>query len=232
MPETLLVPSIEHRISSLVEVNRRRERERDSRGGARRPTITLSREFGCEAYPMAEQLQTLLENKTGETWLLMDKGILDEVARNHHLAEQVMHGLGETSHFIDEILATFSSRWKTDRDYFRLLCRHMITLAEQGNVILIGRGSAYITQSLSNCRHFRLFASAAFKLRSIRRRTGLAEEEAEKLIARKQRQRDHFVRDFLDRDAKDPAAFHLLFNNDRNSSEKTAQTIADYVLGS
>lgn len=232
MPEKLLIPSIDNRIGTLLEFNRRRDVAAESRSqsATAKPTITISREFGCEAYPMAECLRELLEKKTSDRWLLMDKALLEEVARNHNLSEQLIKGLGEKSRFLDEILSTFSPRWKTEKDYFRLLCKQIVALAEQGNVILMGRGSAFITHSMKNCHHFRLFASADFKNRSIAKRLGVPLEEAEKLVKSKQKQRDSFIHDFLDRDANDLSVYNLIFNNDRNTPKKIAETIATYIL--
>jgi len=234
MTENYLIPSIDMRIGSLLEFNRRNELEasQKSRTKKHQPTITLSREFGCEAYPTAEIMQQILEKRTGQAWLIIDKGLLEEVARDHNLSEEVLRNLGEKNLFLDEMLATFSSRWKSDKDTFRLLCRHITALAGAGNVIIVGRASTFITRTMKNCSHFRLYASAEFKNSSIRRRLDLTEEEAEKLIARMQKQRDRFIRDFIDRDPRDMSVYDLLFNNDRNSPEKIARTIVEYVLGS
>lgn len=234
MPERSLIPAIEARLGSLLEFNRRNEAEKHSRATAEksRPTITLSREFGCEAYPVANLLKKMLEKKSGEIWIVMDKGLLEEVAKNHNLSEDLLKGLGNKSGFLDEILATFSPHWKTDKDHFRLICKHMVSLAEKGNVILIGRGGAIITQAFKNCFHFRMYASQQFKIRSISSRLGISREEAEVLIQKKQKVRDAFIRDFLNRDARDLNLYNLAINNDRSSAEKTAKTIAEYVLGS
>lgn len=231
MPERQLIPSVEMRLGSLLEYNRRREQEAElhSRKGKARPTITISREFGCEAYLVAERLKEAMEKASGDKWVVMDKGLLEEVARNHNLSESILKALGEKPRFLDEILATFSPRWKSEKDYFRMLCRHMVSLAEQGNVIFVGRGSAIVTQSLKNCYHFRLFASLPFKIRSISRRLGIESAEAEETIAKKQAQRDNFIRDFLDRDARDLSFYHLVFNNDKSNAELIARTIASYI---
>ncbi|MBI5485081.1 MAG: cytidylate kinase-like family protein [Deltaproteobacteria bacterium] len=227
-----LIPSVDVRLGSLLEFARRTEVEKSRRGDAEKavPTITLSREFGCEAYPVAERLKELLEKKSGESWVVMDKALLEEVAKNHNLSEEMLKGLGEKSRFLDEILATFSPRWKSEKDYFRLICRQMLSLAEKGNVILLGRGGAIVTQPLKNCYHFRLFASPQFKINSISKRLNISREEAEVMIVKKQKQRDAFIRDFLDRDSGDTSYYNLLINNDRNSVEKIAATIAEYVL--
>ncbi|ABK97922.1 conserved hypothetical protein [Pelobacter propionicus DSM 2379] len=232
MLEKTLIPSVEKRIGSLLEYNRRMDQQATSRSKARkpRPTITISREFGCEAYPVVECLQEMLEKKTGENWLVMDKELLQEVGRNHNLSEDILGRLGEKPIFLDEMFATFSPHWKSDKECFQLLCEHIIALAGEGNVILMGRGGAYVTQPLKNCRHFRLFASQEFKVRSVCRRLDLPPEEAEKMIVQHQRQRDRFIRGFLDRDARDPSVYHMLINNDLISTEKLARTIMEFVL--
>lgn len=233
MSDRLLVPSIDIRLGSLLEINRRKEALDSSRaeGAKAHKTITISREYGCEGYPTAELLKEIMEKKTGQQWDLMDKGLLEEVARHHKLSEDILKGLGEKTRILDEMLATFSPRWKSEKDYYRLLCKHIFSLAEKGNVIIVGRGSAIVTQSLKNCYHFRLYASPAFKVASIARRLNVSAAEAEEIIGKKQRQRDAFIRDFLDRDARDMHYYHLVFNNDKNTSERIAQMIAEYVPG-
>ncbi len=195
-----------------------------------KPTITISREFGCEAFPIAERLQELMEQKTGESWILMDKALLEEVAKNHSLSESLLRGIGEKSHFFDEIMATFSPLWKSERDLFQLICRQIVAVAAAGNVILVGRGGAFVTRSMKNCHHFRLYASEGFKVASIARRLNITVEEAEKVISRRQKQRDKFIRDFLNQDARDLSIYNLVINNDKNNTEKAAQTIMAYAL--
>jgi len=232
MSENHLVPSIEMRLGSLLEINRRRDESEASRirAGTSKPAITISREFGCEAFPVAEQLKAIMEQKTGRPWTLMDKALLEDVARNHRLSEDILRGLGEKNRLLDEMLATFTPRWKSEKDYFRLLCKHVFSLAEQGNVIIVGRGSAIVTQTLKNCRHFRMYASQGYKVASIARRLQLSPAEAEAVVEKKQKQRDAFIRDFLDRDARDLRFYHLVFNNDKNTPERIAHMIAEYVL--
>src|SRR6185369_11235136 len=231
MSERLLVPSIDTRLGALLEINRRKDEDSASRVKATkaRPAITISREFGCEAFPMAESLKEQMEKMTGQEWVVMDKSLLEEVARHHNLSEKMLHGLGEKNRLLDEMLATFTPRWKSEKDYFRLLCKQMFSLAEKGNVIIVGRGSAIVTQHLKNCYHFRMFASTAFKVRSIARRLGISEAEAESHIEKKQHQRDAFIRDFLDQDARDMRFYNMIFNNDKNTPIRIAQTIAEYV---
>lgn len=229
MSDRLLVPSIEMRLGSLLEFNRRKD-ENDASRGKIRPAITISREFGCEAHAMIECLKGIMEEKSGQPWAVMDKALLEEVAKHHQLSEEIVRNLGEKkSRILDELLATFSPHWKSEKDYFRLLCKHVFSLAEQGNSIIVGRGSGIVTQQLKNCYHFRIYASHQFKVAAIARRHNISRDEAESVVEKNQRQRDSFIHDYFNLDPRDLRFYHLVFNNDKNSPERIAQMIAEYV---
>jgi len=215
----------------FIEVSRRNLREHGlAKGGRLRPTVTLTREFGCEGYPVAVKLQALLETRSGTPWVVMDRALLDAVARDHHLTAQILENIGARHRFLDDMLSTFSPRWKSDKDYYRLLCRQIIALAQEGNVILVGRGAAILTQEMGNCFHFRIIAPMRFKVDSVTTRTNLPPAAAQDLIHDRQRQRDAFLKDFLGRDIADPTLYHLLFNNARCSAGRIAVLMADVIL--
>lgn len=231
MAKNVLIPSIEERLRGYIELSRRNLREHGPAKSARvHPTVTLTREFGCEGYPVALRLQTLLEKRNGQPWVVMDRALLDAVAKDHNLSAQILQNLGAKNRFLDDMLSTFTPRWKSDKDYYRLLCRQIISLAEEGNVILVGRGAVILTQETGNCFHFRIVAPMRFKQESIAVRMGLTPDEAQDLIHVRQRQRDAFLKDFLGRDVADPTLYHLLFNNARCSAGRIAALMADVVM--
>ena len=231
MARSVLIPSIEQRLRGLIEVSRRNLKEHGFTDLERaRPTVTLTREFGCEGYPVAEKLQGLLEKRSGESWVVMDRALLDAVAKDHHLSEKILRELGTKNRFIDDMISTFSPRWKSDKDYYRLLCRQIVALAQEGNVILVGRGAAILTQEIGNCYHFRIVAPMSFKVRSCAARGEMPDDQAQDLIREKQRRRDDFLKDFLGRDIAEPTLYHLIFNNARFSAERIALFMADVVL--
>jgi cytidylate kinase len=231
MTEKLLVPSIEKRLERLIEISRRNVsgfsvRDRPKAG----PTITISREYGCEGFPVSEKLQAMLQEKTGASWGVVDKALFEEVARTHDFPDDIFKNLGEKNRFLDDMMSTFSSRWKNEKDYYRLLCRQITAFAAGGNVIIVGRGAAILTQNMPTCYHFRIVAPLAFKVASIARRLQISEEEAEKLVQRKQKKRDAFIKDFLNRDVADLTLYQLIFNNARNTAEQIADLVCHSVL--
>jgi cytidylate kinase len=231
MTKNILIPAIEGRLQSYLELSRRSLMEREFGKDERRyPTVTLTREFGCEGYPVAERLQSVLEKRTGRPWVVMDRALLEVVAKEKGLPPEVLHDVGLRNRILDEILSTFSSRWKSDKDYYRLLARQIVTLAEQGNVILVGRGASILTQETGNCFHFRLIAPLEFKVASISARMGLSTDEARDFVEGRQRQRDAFLKDFLGRDIGEPTLYHLIFNNARCTATRIAELMAEVIV--
>lgn len=230
MPDNLLLPSVDLRVGALEEYNRRqKEKAFRKKLDKPRPCVTISREFGCEGYPLSEKLCELMMQKTGEQWVIIDKAVLEEVASRHNISDDLLKGLGKRNRILEEVLSTFSPQWKSDHDYFRMICRHVISLAEQGNTIILELGGAIITRHIEHSYHFRVFGSMEFKVNSIAQRLELDPEEAEKLIERQQKLRDRFTRDFLNQDDHNPALYDTLFNNDRNSPDKMACMIACHL---
>lgn len=228
MPVTLLTPSVEQRLRAYHELS---GRARSFEAGTPlKPAITLSREFGCEAFPVAEELVKLAEKATGEQWLLADISLLNAVAKEHNIPEQVMLSLGHKPRWLDDMFATLSPHWKTDADYYRLLCEQVVMIATAGNAVFVGLGAAIITQSMANCFHFRLIAEREFRVRSIARRMQISKQEAEVTVADKEKERDKIIRKLLDADEHHPLYYHAIFNNGKVRSEQIAAVIADFVL--
>jgi cytidylate kinase len=231
MTDKILVPSIEKRLGGLIEVCRRSKQADEQQNSIHmKRTVTISREFGCEAYPTTEKLKTILEEKTQEPWAIVDRTLVDEVAKHHDLAADILHNLGKRPRWLDDMLSTLSPKWKNERDDFQLLAQQIVAMAARGNMIIVGMGGAIVTQSMKNCHHFRIFASLDFKVSSISHRTGISKAEALELIEKRQKAREKFIRDFLDKDINNPHYYHVLFNNDHLSAEKMAEMISCHIL--
>jgi cytidylate kinase len=232
MPESLLIPSVDTRIGALEEYNRRQlsRVEMKEKGLKPQPAITISREFGCEAYPVAEKVCEIMKQQTGNEWLLMDNALIEAVCSQHNLSKEMLKNLGEKNRYLNEFLAAFSSNWGSQEDHFRLLSKFIISIASEGNAVIVGRGSAVVTQHLKNCYHFKLFAPMCFKTLSISRRLDLSSADAEKMIIKKQQLRDRFNKEFLNLDKHDLSYYDVLFNNSRVPTESIAESISDYVI--
>lgn len=215
------LPSIEQRLSGWVAIQERLARVPEVRV---RPSITLSREFGCEGFPLAQELQVRLESLTGEPWVIHDKALLEAVATREDIPLRILKHLGDRSRDL-EALGLMPSAYHGHDEAFDKLARHLVPLAEAGNAILVGRGGAALCQGLRNCLHVRLVAPLAWRVDSVARRQGMPHDQAEAYVKENSHLRDAF---FKERLGVDPGATHLfdaIYSNDRQPVSVIAASI-------
>ena len=125
------------------------------------PFVTISREFGCEALPLAQHLVEILNRRIHPTipWVAYDRELLDTVARELHLRREAVESLDdqrrdEMSEFFDTIL----NKRVEEAVVIHALAELIRSLATHGHAALVGRGSHLITRDLSTGLHVRLVA--------------------------------------------------------------------------
>ena len=216
-----LIPNIERRLSTWIGIQ-----EQFGRVARREPrlTITISRQFGCEGYPLAESLKALLEERTGQPWTIFDKALIERVSRETHLSERLLSNIGDESHVLDKF-ATLIPGWRTHSEAYEELARYIVRIAQEGNAIIVGRGGAVVAQDLPNCFHFRLEAPLEHRVQSIQQRLGLGRDEAAALVVEHQQSRERFIENFLHCSMADLRYYNAAFNTAKNSVERITHSI-------
>ncbi len=231
MPTGDLFPSVEQRLRAYHELSSR-AKELVKKAAPPKPTISITREFGCEAFPIAEDLVKMAAKHTGERWVLVDRSLLNAIAKEHNIPDSIIAALGKKARWIEDMLNTFSRNWKGDADYYRLLCEQVVMAATAGNAVIVGLGSPIITRSMKNCFHVRLIADHEFKVGSIARRLKISRQDAEIMVLDRQKERDKIIKKLLDADEHDPLLYHAIFNNSKLKSKQIAKIIFDHVFAS
>ena len=221
-----LIPNIDRRMSTWIKIQEQLKKEPPL---AQRPTITLSRQFGAEAYPLAEILQDLLQKKTGDSWMIFDKALIEKVSLETALSEHFLTNLGDASKAFDALL-TMLPGMHTHRDGYQTLSHYIIRIALDGNAIIIGRGGAVLTQHLSHCFHFRLEAPLEYRIRSIQERLGITNNEAKSLVIENQKMRERFIEGLLNISISDTRFYHAVFNSSKSNSLGIARGIMSLVF--
>jgi len=101
--------------------------------------------------------------------------------------------------------------------------------AEQGRVVIVGRGSQVILKDMPWVFHLRLAAPRKSRIANIAEKTGLPDDEAEKFMDRSDLWRARYVKDNLGTDWNDVSLYHLVANMDRWKSYKLAEAVAAIV---
>ncbi|HSP95742.1 MAG TPA: cytidylate kinase-like family protein [Candidatus Dormibacteraeota bacterium] len=220
-----LIPSVERRLSAWVNLQERLGHQPRPRP---RRTITLSRQFGCEGYPLAERLQAVMEARSGEPWTIFDKALLERVSGEKQLSDRLLGQIGAEGHALD-VLASLMPGWHTHDEAYDTLVRYMVRIAREGNAIIVGRGGAVVTQELPNCTHFRLEAPREFRVASIACRLAVSEAEAEALVTEQQERRDRFIERFLHCSIADTRYYHAVYNSAKSPLDRIAASILELI---
>ena len=224
------LPPIDQRISAWVELERQANKGPKEKYDV---SITLSREFGCEGYPLALKLKEDLEAKWGGEWTIFDQLLIDKILAERKISAKLLESIGERSKFLDTLISSLNPRWKTDQDLYEIMVETIHSLAQKGRCIFVGRGAAVVTQDLENCFHFRLEAPLEFRKASLVQRLSLAPSEADALIKAQENQREDFINHFLGVDLSEMQYYHLKFNNAKIHKDEVSkmmlQTIENFL---
>jgi cytidylate kinase len=224
-PLSRLTPSVSQRLQTWETILKHLEQERVVKA---RPTVTLSRAFGCEGFPVAERLKTLLEAQTGEPWNIYDKTLLEAASAGGNVSSDVLKNLGVTAGRLERLGLAPKEFYEHVRA-FDLLSKHIVHLAQGGNAILVGRGGAVLCQALANCFHFRIEAPIEWRITTMMSRLGMPRAEAETFVKHNSERREAFVREQLKADPKDLSYYDAAFNNARRGAPEIAAAIAAFV---
>ncbi len=212
--------SAEDRLSAWIRI-----RDSQKRLKTKTPfTITISRQFGCQGFPLAEALKDLLEEQTQLPWVVFEKTLFDKICEDANFS-QFFEDLGVQPKLWDHIISPLMKSWKVDQKLFQRLAESIWRVAERGQAIIVGRGGASLTQSLSNCIHVKLNAPLEFRIDSISDRLKISKDEAAEIINEGQIIRDQFLKSFL-QGLPELTEFDLILNN----SKITPATMARIIL--
>lgn len=192
-----------------------------------KPFVTISREFGCQANELSELLNKELL-KRNHNWQKVNKEILNNAGTELKMhPDKIKQVISDSSRgMLDEALDSLSAKYyKSDRKIRRTIADVVTTFAKEGNVIIIGRGGASITQDIPNGLHIRLAAPSSWRMQAIMDRRKLKREDAIKLIASMDHKRFKLQRDYMKGVHDFDSLFDIKFNCAKVSLEEITQII-------
>jgi cytidylate kinase len=191
-------------------------KKKASEGG---PVLTISREYGCPAKRLAGMLTTALnrveiERFSKHRWKWIGKEILEESAKELNLKPDMVRSI-ITEHepgLLDDIVLSLSHKYYPgDVKIKRTFGSVIRTFAEEGHVVIVGRGGASITRDIPRSLHIKLHAPMEWRVGRISENYKVSLEEAEKTI----REIDHkrqLIRDFFEGHKAEDAIFDIILN--------------------
>lgn len=192
------------------------------------PFVTISREFGCEAIPLALRLAEILNERCRPffTWVAYDRALLEKVAAATDLQRGVVESIDSRrrevmTQFYDSVLNPGLPQTAS----YRKLAEVVRSLAIHGHTILVGRGSHLITQDLKTGMHLRLVASRDWRVQKVASDRGLSHVDAQNIVDQQAGERDQFLTTTFRTDPNEPFNFDLLIDNSRFNLDQLAEIV-------
>src|SRR6516164_1830138 len=127
------------------------------------PAITISREACAGAITIGHLAAKILDDRCSGSpkvpWTVFERNLAEKVLEEHNLPATLEHFMREDATFplsdaVDELLGLHPSSWTLVEHTTQTIRR----LAIMGNVILVGRGSNFISAHFPHVFHVRLIA--------------------------------------------------------------------------
>jgi len=225
MENNILLQYMESRIKSP---------ESDFRPG---PFVTISRDYGCPAKEIAALLSQELNKKHAPSanerkWQWIGKEILQEAAKELNLQPEKLNYIfdaGKRS-AIDEVLQSLSAKYyQSDAKIRKTISAVVKTIAEKGNIVIVGRGGVALTQDIPRGIHIKLNAPFSWRLENVMLRQNLAHMEAVEKIASIDEKREALIASFS-KTRHRSVSFDLTFNCETFNSEQIVNLIIQAML--
>jgi cytidylate kinase len=176
-------------------------------GEFQQPTICISREYGARGAAMGR----LVAERLGFRYYSQE--LIHDIAEAAHVRKQVVESLDErVQDGISEWVAGLIKRGVfAPSDYLRNLSKVVLTLANHGKGVIIGRGAHFILDRQTTLR-VRVIAPLETRVARIAERDGLSDDKAKATILRIDAERVAFNKQHYGADLADPVNYDLVVN--------------------
>lgn len=198
-----------------------------------RRAVTISRQTGCGALVVAEQLAHYLQDHSrgAAPWTVFDRNLIDKVLEEHNLPPCLAKFLPEDrvsqfEDFLDEMFEVHPPL----QTIVHQTAETMLGLAAMGRVILIGRGGNMVTARLPGVLHVRLVAPFEKRVEHAHQYYDMTRAEAQKFCIKEDQGRARYLKKYFNADIDDPLLYHLIINTGQMDYNAAAKLIGEAVL--
>lgn len=201
----------------LVKYLKDRYEERNKPSSDPGPVITISRETGCPARKIAQLLSEVLnqryQKEPKKVWKWIGKEVFDEAGKELDLdMGEVQKVFKEKRTIIDQILSSQSQRfYKNDRRVRKTIGQVIRSMANDGHVIILGRGGVAITRDIPRSLHIFLEAPVEWRASIISEKQCCTHKEAMKYVQEIDKRRAQY-REYYEGKNTDYTWFDARFN--------------------
>jgi cytidylate kinase len=199
--------------------------------------ITISRQFGAGG----KTLGKMIADNMG--YSLVDEDIIEKVAQEYNVSEENIKSIeqeagGNILDYIGRVSPwkRFMDRSLTDKEgyidgfkYVELLYKIIGKIADEGNVVIVGRGGQYVLQTYPSAFHFLFIANRDDRIKFIQDRYEMSYTKAVSVVQNMEKRRANLYRYYRRKDYNSLNLYHMTLNMSLVSIEKARDLVSRLV---
>ncbi len=188
----------------------------------KKPFITIAREPGSGGVPIAKAVA----KKLGFTCL--DEQLIEEIAKSTKQRKELIKAVDEKNrtHVEDIVQSLLNPDYVDDVKYVTELTKVVLAYALQGDVVIVGRGANFLTPFAKGL-HVNITAPYETRIQRAMDFEGFSRKKAEEVIAKVEKERKEFVKQYFRKDPSKINSYDLTLNTSYFSVEKARDLIVD-----
>jgi cytidylate kinase len=198
--------------------------------------ITISRQFGAGGITLGRMVAQRLGYAFADTEIIKMVAEMANVSTDFVETVEKEAG-GKFSKIINKLVSKpllervlKDERGYIDEEiYLDYLVLIIAQMADEGNVVILGRGSQYILGDHPEAYHFLLIDEFANRVRFMRERYNLSQNRAEQVVKSEDKRRLNLYRKLHKTDYDKPSLYHLVLNMNRISLDQAQEMICGLV---
>jgi cytidylate kinase len=189
--------------------------------------LTITRAIGSLGDEVASELAACLQ------WHLYDREIVDAIARDSHVRQDLVRDLDERSQSlihdtVARLLFMAAGISFGNEEYHVALLKTLALLAARGRAVILGRGSAHALQGEPGL-HLRFVASPDIRIRRIAQQYLIPPDEARRRMEKIDAERRSFIQHHFRQNIDDLHVYDAVFNTDHMSVEQVVQAVMGMI---
>lgn len=198
--------------------------------------ITISRQFGAGGKTLAKMISEHL----GYTFA--DSNVIQRIAKEANVSKDWVQSFEKEagSRFSRLISSMVSQRWidrvladergyLDEKIYLDYLVLIIAQIGEEGNTVVLGRGSQYILDDHPDTYHILLLDELDNRIKFMTEHYNLSEKRAARVVNAEEKRRQNLYSKLRKKDFDDPGLYHLVLNMSRLSLTKAMDLVCHLV---
>jgi cytidylate kinase len=198
--------------------------------------ITISRQYGAGGKTLGKMIANELD------YTFADSDIIQQIAKEANVSPQWVESFEkEAGTKLSRVISSMvSQRWvdrilKDERGYLdeRIYLDYLVLIvakmADEGDVVMLGRGSQYILNDHPDAFHVLLINELEHRIKFIVDRYNVSEKQATRIVTNEDKRRLSLYKRLGKEDYDNPALYHLVLNMNRFSLEQACTMVCKMI---